>query len=336
MTFDERVAALGPLGFTPRQTRFLVTAALHSGYCLRRHYLAFAGVRYGKNVRDFFEALVRRHLAQRFLYQPNRGHIYHLHATSLYRALAQRDNRNRREVSPAVIARKLMLLDYVLTVPDAAWYATEEDKVALFTRELGIPLDELPRRDYAPTDRYSRTTTRYFIHKLPVYLNADRAVVHFVHLVNDDRGDGLARFLHDHVRLLRALPAWRVVAICPRGRRGLPVCRTVFDEFAATTWQPVTSERLAPLRGFFATRQLVERGDLRSLSVADLDRFREARRQFANAHTEALYGAWLANGDRALEHAKSEAQETPSHAAELILQELPSTYSQFGSLPGVC
>ena len=66
MTFEERVTALTPLGFTPRQTRFLVTAALHSGYCLRRQYLAFAGVRYGKNVRDFLEALVRRQLAQRF------------------------------------------------------------------------------------------------------------------------------------------------------------------------------------------------------------------------------------------------------------------------------
>jgi hypothetical protein len=336
MTFDERVTALAPLGFTPRQTRFLVTAALHSGYCLRRHYLAFAGVRYGKNVRDFFEALVRRQLAQRFLYQPNRGHIYHLHATSLYRALAQRDNRNRREVSPAVIARKLMLLDYVLTVPDGEWYATEDDKVALFTRELGIPLDELPRREYAPTDRRNRTTTRYFIHKLPVYLKADRTAVHFVYLVNDDRGDGLARFLHEHVRLLRALPRWRVVAVCPRGLRGLPACRTVFDEFAASTWRPVSPEGLVPTRGFFATRQLVERGDLRSLSVADLDRFRDARRQFASARMEALYGAWLANGDRALEQGNGGSLEKPLRAAELILQELSSTYSQFGSLPGVC
>ena len=123
-----------------------MTAALHSGYCLRRQYLAFAGVRYGKNVRDFLETLVRRQLAQRFLYQPNRGHVYHLHAKSLYRALAQRDNRNRRQVSPAVIARKLMVVDYVLTLPDAEWYATEEDKVGLFTRERGIPFGDLPAR----------------------------------------------------------------------------------------------------------------------------------------------------------------------------------------------
>jgi len=42
MTLDDRVHALASLGLTPRQTRFLVTAALHSGYCLRRQYLAFA------------------------------------------------------------------------------------------------------------------------------------------------------------------------------------------------------------------------------------------------------------------------------------------------------
>ena len=114
MTFEERVTALAPLGFTPRQTRFLVTAALHGGYCVRRQYQAFAGLSHGQQVNDFFEALVRRDLARSFRYQPNRGHVYHLHATSLYRALAQRDNRNRRQVSPAVIARKLMALDYVL------------------------------------------------------------------------------------------------------------------------------------------------------------------------------------------------------------------------------
>src|SRR5665213_2829433 len=229
MTFDERVSALAPLGFTPRQTRFLVTAALHSGYCLRRHYLTFAGVRHGKNVRDFFEALVRRRLAQRLRLQPNRGHIYHLHAKALYRALAQRENRNRRQASPALIARKLMVLDYVLTVPEAEWYATEEDKVALFSRERGIPLADLPQRVYVPRDRRGRTTTRYFMHKLPVYLSLDRAVVHFVYLVTDETGGGLAQFLDDHMRLFSALPAWSVVAICPHRVNGLPACRTVFD-----------------------------------------------------------------------------------------------------------
>ena len=87
---------------------------------------------------------------------------------------------------------------------------------------------------------------------------------------------------------------------------------------------------------FFAARKLVESGDLRSLSVPDLDRFREARRRFATAHMEALYGVWLANGERALDCGNGRAAEMPSPSAHLVLQELPSTYSQFGSLPGVC
>jgi len=336
MTFDERVTALAPLGFTPRQTRFLVTAALHGGYCLRRQYQAFAGLSHGQQVNDFFEALVRRELARPFRYQPNRGHVYHLHAKSLYRALAQRDNRNRRQVSPAVIARKLMVLDYVLTLPDAEWYATEEDKVGLFTRERGIPLGDLPARVYAPTDRHSRPTTRYFIHKLPVYLTTDRSVVHFVYLVNDETGHGLEQFLQDHVRLFTALPAWSVVAVCPREMGGLAACRTVFDRFAATTWEPAPQDGIGDLRWFFATRQLVEGGDLRSLSVADLDRFREARRRFTGARMEALYGGWLAHGDLAIADENDRVPQVQAPAAQLITHKIVSTYRQFGSLPGVC
>ena len=336
MTFEDRVTALAPLGFTPRQTRFLVTAALHGGYCLRRQYLAFAGVRYGKNVRDFMDALIERKLAQPLVYQPNRGHVYHLHATSLYRALEQRDNRNRRQVSPAAIARKLMLLDYVLTVPNAEWYATEEDKVALFTHELGISIGDLPSRVYEPKGRRGGATTRQFIHKLPVYRTNESAVVHFVYLVNDKTGHGMEQFLHDHVRLFSALPAWAVVAVCPRGLNGLPACRTAFSRFVSTTWQPAPVDGVPDARWFFTTRQRVESGDLRTLSVADLDRFREARASFASARMEALYGAWLTNGDGALDQTAGERPVMPAPMAELVERELPSTYSQFGSLAGVC
>ena len=62
MTIDDRVAALAPFGFTPRQARFLVMVALHSGYCLRRQYEACAGLQYGKNVRDFLDEIGRAHV----------------------------------------------------------------------------------------------------------------------------------------------------------------------------------------------------------------------------------------------------------------------------------
>jgi hypothetical protein len=131
MTFDDRVRALEPLGFTPRQTRFIATVALHSGYCLRRQYGAFAGVRYGKNVCDFFETLVERQLAERFTQRPDRGLIYHLQARAIYRALGQDENRNRREAS-AALSRADHGARLRARHPELDWLATEADKVELF------------------------------------------------------------------------------------------------------------------------------------------------------------------------------------------------------------
>ena len=93
---------------------------------------------------------------------------------------------------------------------------------------------------------------------------------------------------------------------------------------------------MADVRWFFAARQLVESGDFRSLSVADINRFRDARPRFASAQLEALYGAWLAHGERAFDRGNGPAPDRPVLAAQLVLRELPSTYSQFGSFPGVC
>ena len=50
---------------------------------------------------------------------------------------------------------------------------------------------------------------------------------------------------------------------------------------------------------------------------------------------EALYGAWLTHGDGALDQT-GERSVMPAPTAELVERELPSTYSQFGSLAGVC
>ena len=103
MTLDERVHALAPLGLTPRQTRFLVTVALHSGYCLRRQYAAFAGVRYGKNVRHFLDGLVATGVASRTRFRADRGHVYHLHARPLYRAIGlERHPASGSTASPAL------------------------------------------------------------------------------------------------------------------------------------------------------------------------------------------------------------------------------------------
>ncbi len=222
MTWEERLAALAPLGLTPRQTRFLALVLLHSGYCVRRQYLAYAGVRYGKNVREFLDGLVHRRLALRLVFRADRGHVYHLYARAVYRAVGQEENRNRRVASPALIARRLMLLDFALGEPDVEWAATEDDKVSLFTTRFRVPVASLPQHRFDAAAQDGQPTLRYFLHKLPIFVASNADVPHFVYLAADGSLPAFERFLRDHRLLFAQLPQWVVVSAAQRragGRR---------------------------------------------------------------------------------------------------------------------
>lgn len=335
MTFDERVRALEPLRLTPRQTRFVATVALHSGYCLRRQYMAFAGLRYGKVVRDFLDGLVARELATKEPCRADRGFLYHLHARSIYRALRQDDNRNRRRASLAAIGRKLMILDFVIAEPDVEWYATEADKVELFTARLGVPAADLPQQTFSAYEDRTSPTTRYFVHKLPIFVTSHPPVVHFVALAVDPTGTVFERFLHDHARLFARLQDWTVVAVSPAGASSADVCRRVFERSALGVLAGPVPNR-AELLQYFATRRAVERNDLAALSVADLNRFREARQRFTQPAIESLYAQWLVSGERALADPVAVGRPSGMSAGRFVARELPFKYEQFGDFAGVC
>ena len=335
MTFDARVAAVEALGFTTRHAAFLAHVALHSGYCLRRQYAAFAGVRYGKNVRDFLDSLVTRQLARRFTIRADRGHLYHLQSRTLYRVLRQEHSRHRRQASAALIARRLMVLDYVLSRPDVTWIATEEDKVDLFVAAFGIPKDDLPQRVFTGADAETETTTRYFPHKLPVAVVGDPPVVHFVALVTDTTGHSLEQFLTDHATLLPHLPAWRVVAIGPHASLRLAGCDAIFGRFLASPFATLSAD-VDDLRWYFTTRRIVDAGDLSRLLLADIDRFRQLREHFAAPTFDQLYRRWTVSGEAAfLGRLGDRPHGATLGGGRLVMGSLRFDYSQFGSLPGV-
>ena len=336
MTFEDRVRALEPLGFSPRQARFVVTVALHGGYCLRRHYTAFAGIRYGRVVRDFLDSLVTRQLARRVEYRTERGYLYHLHAKSIYRALQQDNNRNRRRARPERIAIKLMLLDFVLTCPDVEWLVTEQDKVVVFSERFGVSRADLPQRAYASHYQRTAPTARYFVHKLPIYLAGDPSRVHFVVPVAALSPHALEEFLADHARLLSHLSTWAIVAVRPvSAQQGLLEWRAAFDGFLARIASPSLPDRAHAAR-YFAIRRSVEQNDLRPLSVADLNYFREARPHFAGASLEALYARWLIGGDAVLLEPETHRPRPGSRPGQLLTHELPFAYEQFRELRQPC
>jgi hypothetical protein len=337
VTFAERVAALEPLGFSERQTQFVVTVALHSGFCLRRHYAAFAGLEYGAGVRDFLDRLVARRLARRSQFRPDRGHVYHLHHAGIYTAIHQDDNRNRRRTSPALIARKLMLLDYVLTEPLADWYATEPDKVALFTTRFGIEATDFPQRVYLARRYDEPNTARYFIHKLPILLTGKPPVVSFVCLVTDTTGHALGQFLQDHLRILNRLPNWRIVAVAPREVRGLPACTIALQRFADDLQESRAAGEVAALQTYFDTRDRIERNDITSLGSKELNQWHNFRRRFAAPEFYELFPRWKAAGSAALRDRGGAPFLTAltTGRGQLVTHQLAVGYDRFGTRPGV-
>ncbi len=324
MTLSPRVDAVVALGFTHRQASFLVTVALHSGYCLRRQYEAFAGIRYGKNVRLFLDGLVTRGLAVRFAGRADRGHVYHVHGRALYGAIGEGENRNRRPASAALIARKLMLLDAVIRRPDVVWFATEREKVALLVDRLHVPLGGLPTRTGA--SRSEGTNARHFMYKLPIFVHVDSLTPHFVYLATDGSPDAFAAFLREHGALLRFVPRWSVVVV---GLAEWPGMQAVFDRFAASLAVPATHD---DLRWFFERRQLVDGGNLAQVSVWDLRRYRDLRQRFDSPLHDAAYTEWLMTGRISTSPPGSPTGD--SHGT-LVTDVLPFAYEQFGSLPGV-
>jgi hypothetical protein len=334
MTFDDRVRALESLGFTPRQTRFIALVALHSGYCLRRQYAAFAGIRYGKSVCDLFEKLVARGFATSFTQRADRGRLYHLQARAIYRAIGEPEHRTRREASAALIARRIMVLDYVLSHADVPWLSTEAEKVDLFAR-LGVTPRDLPHRSCAPARPEPSSATRYFRHEAPVAVVGDPPVPTFVCLVTDTTGRMFEQFLRDHGRLFAWLPAWTVVAIGPRPV-GLHACEGAFQRYRRRPVETVSASTDDDLVWFFRTRHAVDRGDLTGLSVTDIDRFRTLREAFRRPVFDELYLAWQRDGDAVLASSAAAARHHGMRSVGTLVTELlPFDYSQFGSRPGI-
>jgi hypothetical protein len=168
MTDEERIAAIQKFGYTERKAAFLCLAALHGGYFLRRQYNTFHQQRpSGTADRLIEKAVMQGHV--RIHESADRTFIYHIRAKSLFEAMGEEDNRNRRWRRPYSVKVKLMGLDFVLAHPEHRYLATETEKFEFFVGALGLKREWLPLRIYR--SRNGRTqTTRYFVDKFPLFL----------------------------------------------------------------------------------------------------------------------------------------------------------------------
>lgn len=293
MTFDERVAAVTPKGFTDRQARFLVTVMLHSGVCMVRQYCAFSRISRGQKTQEFFASLVRRKYATVHSDAHRRIRVFHVQHRSLYDAIGEPDNRYRKPAPISAAIERLMLLDAVLGAPDVTWLATEREKLAHFTRLLGTSLrrDELPQLVFGEP---GNSTVRYFPDKMPIGLDPDGRTHIVTYLVRRSSPIDFRAFLQRHAELLRALSKWRLRLLIPAhlNEARHAYLAAVRQELAAPL-RPSTADEL---RWFFEHQAHPpdEHGP-------DAARFAKARQAFGSPRYGVLYRAWLRDRRRVLE-----------------------------------
>jgi hypothetical protein len=305
MTPDaERVRALEGLGYTLRQAAFLVRVALHGGYFLRRHYVAFTGASHGQaTVRFLAQAIARGHV--RAHAHGRAGHVFHLQHRAVYEAIGEGDNRNRRPAEWEALTRKLLTLDFVLATPEAQFWSSEPDKVALL-QQIGVPQTAWPARRYLPRRKGSPPTTRYFIDKMPWYREAGETRLWLAYVDVEGTLHGFATFLTQYRSLLRAVPSG--VTYVSRGRLRAPVEAL----FRRVTGPAETRDMsVAAFRFFCRLRREVDEGRIDALSVDDLQLFARVRTRFASAACEAVYRQWLERGPSALQGPDMEAVVVP-------------------------
>ena len=269
-----RAEALAEFGWTGRDAEWLALVCLHSGVFLRSQYLAFLGSGHGEPAARFIERYRqwcgrragRRAPVERVWRRSMR--LCAVAPRSLYRALGAEHVRHRREASEAVLLRRLLSLDYVLDHLAEPWLATEAEKVAALTA-AGAPEDVLPHRVYEGRRDAQR---RYFAHKLPLALDAERATFVYVQ-AEDVTATAVRSWGETHAGLWAALRAvGRAVEVVVAGRD--PV-RLAAAEQVLAGWTRASSAAGQPLdkteadtRAELAViRSALAAGDLRALDA---------------------------------------------------------------------
>ena len=188
-----REKALGRFGWTGREAEWIALVCLHSGVFTRDQISDWLGI-HRHTARRFVQDILDRRLGAEDALEGRR--VCRIAARAVYRALGAENIRHRRIASPVVLMRRLLSLDYVIGHASQAWLPTEPEKVAAF-EALGLDRRVLPVRAYRGA---AGDTRRYFPLKLPVALDAGRAVFVYV-----DPGHDTATALHSWGRVHREL-----------------------------------------------------------------------------------------------------------------------------------
>lgn len=286
------IEALGALGYTEGEARFLYLVATHSGYFVARQFRGFTGSRWGSRTTRLCRKLqAARHARTYGL--ANGGTVHHLFSRTVYRQIGRENLRNGREHQLEYIRQRVATLDFVLGHPDHHYLETEADRVAFFCTELQLPSYRLPSRSYIGRSS-AKPAVRYFVERFPMFFPATSdisRVVTFTY-IQDDQAT-LAGFVHHlrlHLPLFGELPRFRFLFLATTNARFARAAR-LFRDLVTIPLEPNPS---GDLLRYFAIRKAWESAQYASLTEGDLIFRNLARERFDGARFESFYRAWKA------------------------------------------
>lgn len=335
----DRITALARFGYTSQEAEFLCLAALHGGYFLRRQVGRFFGCRDGGRIAQFASRVLALEHARSSTWRQN-AQVYHLCARSLYEALGEPDNRNRRAHESSQIKNRIMGFDFVLDHLNVHYLATEREKISHFATTLNIDLEVLPHKLYRSTTTHA-FTKRHFVDKYPVFSQAtapDGGAGSTGFCFVDEGMVSLSRFetyLADYRRLFQALPRFQLFYVAA-SETHFAGARAMFERFTEReivggSSRPVAA-KVEELLAYFNLRRRFEDRDFRALGRLELIRLRDAREAFSNAEIEALYAIWNTSGDSGLrEHLAEKQQGSTTVRGAFATVLLTHDYGLFGN-----
>ncbi len=148
------------LGYTERESAFLYLIGIHSGYFLRRQYLAFIDRQDGAMVQRFLQKGIDLRHVHPVEYAAGR-HIYHVKSKLIYRILGQEDSQNRREKGDRQILARLMQVNFLLEHFGEQFLETSQQKVSFFHGKLKVSLEALPQTRYGSNETLGYSVPLY-------------------------------------------------------------------------------------------------------------------------------------------------------------------------------
>lgn len=289
---DTQIASLRAYGYSTVEERFLHLVATHSGYFLRRQFVAYSSRPWDYCGRRFGNKLIAKRQA-RYVHLPAQKQAFSLCSRCIYKAAGIKRIRPYRDHTISQIETRLGILDFVLGNLDHKYLPAESDKISYFSGERAVQTHDLPSREFG--GRYLiGAEEHFFTDGNPIFLQADSAQDTPVFTFFQGSGLDLDRFgqhLKSYLSLFHRLPKFdfwflaRHAALFDRAAK-------LFQDLVVV---PLQSNPSSELLRYFRIQKQCDFRYRESISIEDVEFSRVMRSRFSGPHFASLYRAWRTN-----------------------------------------